>query len=257
MLGKPKPQSFWPIFQSYLPALTVCPGLTTERSSPGRQNTSTEPLGNTGVPSLFSQWNTRYVFSLAQPQEIPSWRYFVSPLSITNYIHRHRKPQVPQGPHVCFVPSEHSDQQVSLVNPNNHTQQVLASLEEKSGKLCPKNMQNQLFSGSWWCHHYLFRLQARGDPCILLQSTAWVVVRSWIPLEVKHELRDCLLHLQRHNCYNVLFLGALTVKANLPARWGERKRDAQVSSALSKKVILASHWPAEPNLNPFLCSGIF
>lgn len=114
MLGKPKPQSFWPIFQRYLPALTVCPGLTTEKSSPGGQSTSTEPLGNTWVPLLLSQWNIRYVFSLAQPQEIPSWRYFVSPLSITNYIHRCRKPQVLQGSRVCFVPFEHSDPAKSL-----------------------------------------------------------------------------------------------------------------------------------------------
>lgn len=107
---------------------------------------------------------------------------------------------------------------------NNHMQQVLAPLEENQVNYFPRTCKTDYFLVAGWCHHYLLRLQARGDPGILLQSTAWVVIRSWIPLEVEHELRDCLLHLQRHNCYNVLFLGALTVKANLPARWGERKR---------------------------------
>lgn len=73
---------------------------------------------------------------------------------------------------------------------------------------------------------YLFRLQPRRDPGVLLQGAARVVVRGRVPLEVKHEFADRLLHLQGHHRHHVLLLRALAVQADLPAsskggRWGE------------------------------------
>lgn len=75
------------------------------------------------------------------------------PLSIIDDIHRRRKPQVLQGSHVCFVPSEHSEQTCPC-KPLQCTQKQphatsAHSPRRKSGKLFPKNMQNWLFSGSW------------------------------------------------------------------------------------------------------------
>lgn len=114
-----------------------------------------------------------------------------------------------------------------------------------------------------WRYSYLLRFQAGGHPRILLQGTARVVVGGGIPLEVEHELGDGLLHLQRHNCHDVLFLGALTVKANLPARGRERKKEEFPSELHCKREtaeIPASRWPAATELSHFfffLCSGIF
>lgn len=73
---------------------------------------------------------------------------------------------------------------------------------------------------------YLFRLQPRRDPGVLLQGAARVVVRGRVPLEVKHEFADGLLHLQGHHRHHVLLLRALAVQTDLPAsskggRWGE------------------------------------
>lgn len=105
-----------------------------------------------------------------------------------------------------------------------------------------------------WRYSYLLRFQAGGHPRILLQGTARVVVGGGIPLEVEHELGDGLLHLQRHNCHDVLFLGALTVKANLPARGRERKKEEFPSELHCKREtaeIPASRWPAATELSHF------
>lgn len=58
---------------------------------------------------------------------------------------------------------------------------------------------------------YLLRLQPRGNPGVLFQSTARVIIGGRVPLEVKHEFADGLLHLQRHHCHHVLLLGTLAV----------------------------------------------
>lgn len=47
---------------------------------------------------------------------------------------------------------------------NNHMQQVLAPLQEKSGKLFPKNMQTQLFSGSWVVSSLPAQASGQGGP---------------------------------------------------------------------------------------------
>lgn len=65
---------------------------------------------------------------------------------------------------------------------------------------------------------YLFRLQPWWDPGILLQGAARVIVRGGVPLEVKHEFADGLLHVQGHHCHHVLFLRALAVQTDLPAK---------------------------------------
>ena len=58
---------------------------------------------------------------------------------------------------------------------------------------------------------HLFWAEARWGPGVFLQSTARVVVRGGVPLEVIHELGDgCLLHLQWHRCQNMLLPRALS-----------------------------------------------
>lgn len=76
---------------------------------------------------------------------------------------------------------------------------------------------------------YLFRLQPGRDPGILLQGAAWVVIWGRVPLEVKHEFADGLLHLQGHHRHHVLLLRALAVQTDLPTsskggRWEGRQR---------------------------------
>lgn len=76
---------------------------------------------------------------------------------------------------------------------------------------------------------YLFRLQPGRDPGVLLQGTAWVVIWGRVPLEVKHEFADGLLHLQGHHRHHVLLLRALAVQTDLPAsskggRWEGRQK---------------------------------
>lgn len=64
---------------------------------------------------------------------------------------------------------------------------------------------------------YLFGLQSRRHPGVLLQGAARVIVRGRVPLEVKHEFADGLLHLQGHHRHHVLLLRALAVQTDLPA----------------------------------------
>ena len=98
---------------------------------------------------------------------------------------------------------------------------------------------------------YLFRLQSWGNPGVLLQGTAWVIVWGRVPLEVKHEFADGLLHRQGHRRHHVLLLRALAVQADLPAssegrRWEERQKKPFFH--------LACHTPAlgSQTINTFL-----
>lgn len=108
------------------------------------------------------------------------------------------------------------------------------------------------------CSHpewYLFRLQTRRDPGILFQGTAWVIIWGRIPLKVKHEFADGLLHLQRHHCHHVLLLGTLAVQADLPAgskgsRWERRKNHFFFFSRACQSPALGSQ-----TINTFLGNG--
>lgn len=122
----------------------------------------------------------------------------------------------------AFRPDLH--QKVSTAHAETEPYAGSACFPKKLGQLFLKSAFAQYILASWR-YSYLLRFQAGGHPRILLQGTARVVVGGGIPLEVEHELGDGLLHLQRHNCHDVLFLGALTVKANLPARGRERKKE--------------------------------
>ncbi len=63
---------------------------------------------------------------------------------------------------------------------------------------------------------YLFGLEPRWDPCVLLRGAAWVVVRDGVSLEVWHELRHHLLQLARHWTHGMLLSHTLAVHADLP-----------------------------------------
>lgn len=70
----------------------------------------------------------------------------------------------------------------------------------------------------------LFRFESGWHPSILLKSTARVIVRCRVPLEVVHQFGHRLLHLQRHGSHNMLLTRALTVETDFPFTVNEDER---------------------------------
>lgn len=88
------------------------PDLPQNRAVRGTEHELRAP-GHTRVSPTFYPWNSsRYVSicSMAQPQQTPSSKHFISLFSTTNYIYRWRKTQVLQGSHHRLVSLVHSDQ---------------------------------------------------------------------------------------------------------------------------------------------------
>lgn len=71
----------------------------------------------------------------------------------------------------------------------------------------------QLLLHSRW---YLFGLESRWDPWVLLGGTARVVVGDGVSLEVWYQLGHHLFQLARHGAHGVLFSHTLAVHTDLP-----------------------------------------
>ena len=69
----------------------------------------------------------------------------------------------------------------------------------------------------------LLRFEARGDPGVLLGSTARVVVGDGVSLEVRHQLHHHPLQLTRHGTHSMLLTHTLTMHTDLPG--GHKQRD--------------------------------
>lgn len=139
---------------------------------------------------------------------------------------------------------------------NNHTQQVLAPLEEKSGELFPKNMQSQLFSGSWVVPSLPAQASGQGGPRHTppkhspsrrqksnssgSQTWAW-----WLSSpSPEASLLQCALP-------------GSTYSAGKSSCKVRREKKRCPGEQCFKWVIPASCWPAETKVNPFLCSRHF
>lgn len=63
---------------------------------------------------------------------------------------------------------------------------------------------------------YLFGLEPRWDPCVLLGGTARVVVGDGVSLEVRYQLRHHLFQLTRHSAHGMLLSHTLAMHTDLP-----------------------------------------
>ena len=66
------------------------------------------------------------------------------------------------------------------------------------------------------CGCYLFGLEPRWDPWVLLGGTARVVIRDGVSLEVWYQLRHHLFQLARHRAHDMLLSHTLAVHTDLP-----------------------------------------
>lgn len=64
--------------------------------------------------------------------------------------------------------------------------------------------------------YYLFGLESRRDPRVLLGGAARVVVRDGVSLEVWYQLRHHLFQLARHRAHSMLLSHTLAVNTDLP-----------------------------------------
>lgn len=90
---------------------------------------------------------------------------------------------------------------------------------------------------------YLFGLESRWDPCVLLGGTARVVVGDGVSLEVWYQFRHHLFQLARHRAHGMLLSHTLAVHTDLPVEtrtelglhlWGLLKTDLHHESKLLK-----------------------